>query len=277
MRTLILFLASCIFAYAQGTYQISVQPVSSINADSIVFLVGNGQATLFKDGHAKRIPSLNNSTNGKFLSNNGSAFVWQTIAGGGDLLSSNNLSDVGNAATARINLGLGNVDNTSDATKNSATATLTNKTISGANNTLTNIPQSAITNYAGYSIAVQALTSSPADAATVYFGMLPKAPVTAAATSKVYVRQAGTITAAEIYCYSGTAGTNENWSLYVRVNNATDYLIQTVSTSANERVFSNSSLSISLNAGDYFEIKGVQPTWATNPATTIYGGYIRIN
>lgn len=34
-------------------------------------------------------------------------------------------------------VGLGNVDNTSDATKNSATATLTNKTINGANNTLT--------------------------------------------------------------------------------------------------------------------------------------------
>jgi hypothetical protein len=34
-------------------------------------------------------------------------------------------------------VGLGNVDNTSDATKNSASATLTNKTISGASNTLT--------------------------------------------------------------------------------------------------------------------------------------------
>ena len=33
-------------------------------------------------------------------------------------------------------VGLGNVDNTSDATKNSATATLTNKTISLGNNTL---------------------------------------------------------------------------------------------------------------------------------------------
>ena len=42
-------------------------------------------------------------------------------------------------------VGLSNVDNTSDATKNSATATLTNKTISGASNTLSNIPQSAIT------------------------------------------------------------------------------------------------------------------------------------
>jgi hypothetical protein len=42
-------------------------------------------------------------------------------------------------------VGLSNVDNTSDATKNSATATLTNKTISGSDNTLSNIAQSSIT------------------------------------------------------------------------------------------------------------------------------------
>jgi hypothetical protein len=40
-------------------------------------------------------------------------------------------------------VGLGNVDNTSNATERAATATLTNKTISGASNTLTNIPASA--------------------------------------------------------------------------------------------------------------------------------------
>jgi hypothetical protein len=43
-------------------------------------------------------------------------------------------------------VGLGNVDNTSDATKNAATATLTNKTISGANNTLSNIGNASLTN-----------------------------------------------------------------------------------------------------------------------------------
>lgn len=45
-------------------------------------------------------------------------------------------------------VGLGNVDNTSDATKNSDIATLTNKTISGSNNTFLNIPESAVTNLA---------------------------------------------------------------------------------------------------------------------------------
>jgi hypothetical protein len=100
--------------------------------------------------------------------------------------------------------------------------------------------------------------------------------VTAAATSKIFIRKAGTIKAAEIYNYSGTAGTNEAWSLYIRKNNSTDTLIATVSAVTSERVFTNSGLSIAVAAGDYIEIKGVQPLWATNPLTTIYGGYIYI-
>lgn len=128
----------------------------------------------------------------------------------------------------------------------------------------------------GYTIKIQALTSSPADGVTVYFGMLPKAPTTTANISKVYIRKAGTIKIAEIYCYSGTAGTGESWSLYVRKNNTTDYLIATLSVTTSERVFSNGGLNIEVAAGDYIEIKSIQPTWATNPLTTIYGGYIYI-
>jgi hypothetical protein len=128
----------------------------------------------------------------------------------------------------------------------------------------------------GYTINVQALTSSPVDAQTVYFGMLPKAPITTANVSKVYVRKTGTIKIAEIYCYSGTAGTNQAWSLYIRKNNTTDYLIGTLSVATSERIFTNSALNIAMAVGDYFEIKGVQPTWTTNPLTTIYGGYVYI-
>lgn len=64
--------------------------------------------------------------------------------------------------------------------------------------------------------------------------------------------------------------------MYIRKNNTKDTLIQTVSTSASERIFTNSSLSIAVIAGDYIEIKAVNPTWVTNPLTTIFGGYIYI-
>jgi hypothetical protein len=49
-------------------------------------------------------------------------------------------------------VGLGNVDNTSDATKNAATVTLTNKTISGSANTLSNIANSSLSNMAANTI-----------------------------------------------------------------------------------------------------------------------------
>lgn len=42
-------------------------------------------------------------------------------------------------SVTKTQVGLGNVDNTSDATKNAASVTLTNKTISGASNTITNV------------------------------------------------------------------------------------------------------------------------------------------
>jgi hypothetical protein len=63
-------------------------------------------------------------------------------------------------ALAKADVGLGNVDNTSDATKNSATATFTNKTISGASNTLSNIPESAVTSLTS-DLAAKAPLASP--------------------------------------------------------------------------------------------------------------------
>lgn len=205
--------------------------------------------------------------NGKVLSTDGTDYTWITPFDG-------NYNSLTNKPTVPTN--------TNQLTNGSGY--LVAADIAGKQNTITTGTTAqyfkgdlSLGTYTGYSINVQALTSSPTDAQTVYFGTLPKAPTTTANISKVYVRQAGTITAAEIYCYSGTAGTNEAWSLYIRLNNTTDYLIQTVSAATSERVFTNSSLSISLNANDYFEIKGVQPTWATNPLTTIYGGYVRIN
>lgn len=128
----------------------------------------------------------------------------------------------------------------------------------------------------GYTLFVQALTSSPVDAQTIYFGMLPKAPIATANVSKVYIREAGTIKRAEIYAYAGTAGTAESWTISIRKNNTTDTTIATVAAGSNERVFSNTALSISVVNGDYIEIKSVNPTWATNPLTLIMAGYVYI-
>ena len=126
----------------------------------------------------------------------------------------------------------------------------------------------------GYPIWVEALTSSPTDAQTVYFGNRPIAPSTTATTNKIYMRSPGVITRALIYGYAGTAGTAESWTMNVVKNNLSTYPISTVASGTNERIFLNRSLNIPVIAGDYFEIQSVQPTWATNPATSVYGGYL---
>lgn len=64
----------------------------------------------------------------------------------------NGYSLANNISLAKSDIGLGNVDNTSDATKFAAIATLTNKTISGASNTFSNIPFSALNSLAPSSI-----------------------------------------------------------------------------------------------------------------------------
>jgi hypothetical protein len=138
------------------------------------------------------------------------------------------------------------------------------------------INTTATSTAAGYTLPVQSLAYSPTDAQTVYFGNLPKAPVTTSATSKVYIPKTGTLTRAEIYCYSNTAGSNEPWSLYVRKNDAADTLIQMTNTAASERIFRNNAMGLPVTAGDYIEIKSVQPAWATNPTVTTFGGYVYI-
>lgn len=124
----------------------------------------------------------------------------------------------------------------------------------------------------GYPIHTFALTHTPADGQTVYYGYRPIAPSTTANTNKMYIQQAGTIKKVGVYSYSGTAGTGEEWSQYIVVNNADTYLIATVSSATNERMWINLTMNITVAPGDYIEMKSVQPTFVTNPATTIYGG-----
>jgi len=127
-----------------------------------------------------------------------------------------------------------------------------------------------------YALTITAAGTVPVDATDYYVGSQADVWATYPGPRRVYIPKSGTITAAYIAWYSVTAGTNENVSVYVRLNNTTDYLVETVGVSNSYRLFDNAALSIAVVAGDYIEIKMVCPTWSTNPSTVSLGGVVYI-
>lgn len=117
---------------------------------------------------------------------------------------------------------------------------------------------------------------SPADAATLYFGTTIRAPVSTAQVSKMFVREACTLVHAELlWVTAAVAGTNENITVRIVKNNTAATVIQTIGSTANPKVFSNTGLDISLAAGDFIECQILCPTWATNPTNVVLGGYLK--
>jgi hypothetical protein len=121
--------------------------------------------------------------------------------------------------------------------------------------------------------AVQVTTT---DSQTMYWGAFPVAPSTTAARWRIYIPKDGIIRTAYVYSYAATAGSNENWSMYIRLNDTTDTLIQTLGANTNDRVWTNAALGIDVVAGDYIEIKEIQPAWGTNPADVTRTGVVYI-
>lgn len=119
-------------------------------------------------------------------------------------------------------------------------------------------------------LATTALPMNPADATTYYWGAFygNTAMVTWGGTVfRQHIPRAGTISSAYGFI-SCAAGTNETSSLYLRLNNTTDYLISsTIDNSSTIYFITNSSLNIPVVAGDYYVMKHVTATWATNPTT----------
>ena len=129
----------------------------------------------------------------------------------------------------------------------------------------------------GYVVEAHAASqSTTTDSQTLYWGSMLVAPSTTANRWRIYIPKTGTMKAVYVYSYAGTAGSNENWSMYIRYDNTSDTLIQTLGANTNDRVWSNTGLSIAVTQGHYIEIKEVQPAWGTNPATVTRAAVIYI-
>jgi hypothetical protein len=127
----------------------------------------------------------------------------------------------------------------------------------------------------GYTIPVMASgLATPTDATTYYFGGMNAGPSTSAAVRQIKIFKSGVITGAQITALATTTGTDEVWTVNIRLNNTTDYAIATVGAATSIRSWTNAALTIAVSAGDYIEIKTTTPTWATDAAGLFFGGYI---
>lgn len=150
---------------------------------------------------------------------------------------------------------------------------------SGTLTNCTGLPTTGVTGYQGYTLQGQFVGTNvtPADANTYYSGSFSGQTLnTVAAVRRVYIPVSGTIHSASLFA-NFVAGSNEASTCYIRINNTTDYSISTtMDCSSAPLIVNNTSLNISVSAGDYLEIKWPTPTWATNPTTFNMGWIISI-
>ncbi len=126
------------------------------------------------------------------------------------------------------------------------------------------------TNYALTMMTSGAGSSTPADA-TTYFLQFGAVITTSTASQgnlqKLFIPAAGTLNICYGTCrVAGTLGSAGNCTLSIRLNNTTDTAVTTtLALTAVDNTFNNTSLGITVAAGDYIEFKLATPTWATNP------------
>jgi hypothetical protein len=127
----------------------------------------------------------------------------------------------------------------------------------------------------GYTLQVHATSLAPQDGVSYFFGatLTPRT----SSGNRLYIPKAGTIKVVYFWWDGlGTAGSNENISVYVRLNDTTDTLVETIGDTSLQKLFDNTGLSISVAQGDYIEIKMVCPDFATNPLNVMLGGCVYI-
>lgn len=141
------------------------------------------------------------------------------------------------------------------------------------------VPQAIVTTPKGYALQFAEPPSlNPADATTYFFGGQPSlAAVTTADVARITIPRAGTVRRIDLSArILGVAGTTETSTISFRLNNTTDTTITaTLNMSASVNV--SATVSITVAAGDYFEIKWLTPTWVTNPTTVGFFGVVYVD
>ena len=215
--------------------------------------------------HEERIEALEDAPAG--------SSVWGSITG-----TITNQTDLVNALGSKVDKVTGKGLSTNDLTDLLKTAydSAVSWITTNGTNILNHISSTSNPHQTKCLLFSQHLSTNPVDGETRFFGNRTILPQTNENTVRIYFSHAQKITGANIQLYSSTGGSNEAWSLYIRLNDTTDYLIATVSQNANIRLFENNGLNIDLVAGDFITIKSVQPVWSINPVGTTAAGNLTI-
>lgn len=243
-----------------------------------------GSSNDFAISTSGRLIKYNNSTptNGQILIGDATGLAWTM----GTIASSSGISVTNGAGTISLSpsndLGAIEALGTNGLAVRTATDNWTTRSITaGSGITVTNgdgVSGNPTIAGMGYSIPIILGQFNPADATTYFGGIQPQSSGTTAAVCRIYIPKTGTIKSCYIvFDNSGTLSSTEASTIYIRVNNTSDYTISTtVTNDVRPTVYSNTSMSITVNSGDYIEIKWITPIWATNPTSVRISGTLYI-
>ena len=121
---------------------------------------------------------------------------------------------------------------------------------------------------------------APAASTTYYFGNAPQIPGVTPTLTLITVPIRGPVLVAHIDIVTIGLASAETGSIYLRVNDTTDYLISSAVTwNTLHSSITNTTFPLTddgeLAPTDYVEIKVVTPAWGTLPTNVRYFGYLR--
>lgn len=137
-------------------------------------VLGSVQGSIIYRSTASGWTVLGPGTSGQFLRTSGASanLSWATIAGGGDMLAANNLSDVANVASARANLNVADIVPPCGRLAWASTASLSYVPYNGAylkiNGTLYRIPATGVVGLAATNVFVEGVSSQNLATASNY-------------------------------------------------------------------------------------------------------------
>lgn len=128
-----------------------------------------------------------------------------------------------------------------------------------------------------YSLPFACVSTSPADAASVYVGSLFGTGGRSVATQPaIAIPVSGTVVGYWVKSFVNSPGTTETVNFYLRHNDTTDFGNITDLWDTQYTDVTSGTLSQSVTAGDTIVLKIVCPTWATNPTGVAVTGWILV-